>query len=309
MKSFILRSHRLLYAFLLLGGIACAFPAQAGYRITTIDFPGAIITQTFGINNQGKIAGGASADGVSTISFVYDAKKATFTVLPNVPGLDTSAVGINEPGVVVGAVTDLATTIQSGFILDKGAFTIFDHPGSQFFTVGRGINNAGLVSGYADTDGGTTVSGFIFDPKRNTFTDFLPSNFTIAHGINNKGDVVGNASLNSGDAYPGSPAGNYGFLRRSDGTITLFRVNGVATRARGITDAGVITGDADGSGFVTTLAPGADFQAVTIPAANLLTVPGALQTIPEGIGNSGNVVGIWLDGDANFHGFLAEPTK
>lgn len=312
MKSLIDRFNRVFYAFLLLGGIACAFPAQAAYVYTIFDYPGAVTTSAFGVNNQGRIVGNASVDGITTISFVYDAKKKVFTVLPNFPGLNTVALGINEPGVTVGSVDDSTTFIQRGFILDKGAFTIFDNPGSQFFTVGRAINNRRLVCGYADTDGGNTVSGFIYDPKRNSFVNFLPSPFfTIAHGINNRGDVVGSVILATDGAYPGSPAGTYGFLRRESGAITLFRVNGASTRARGITDSGVITGfvGASGfSGFVTTLAPGAGFQALTIPAADLLNAPGGgISTVPEGINNSRLIVGVWTDATGVLHGFLATP--
>ncbi len=304
--------NRLFCTILLVGGIAGALPAQAAYNYTTIDYPGAVATQVFGVNSQGNIVGTAS-DGIASIGFVYNPRTAIFTVLPNFPGLDTSAIGINEPGVVVGAVTDLNTSFQSGSILDKGAFTIFDHPGSSFFTVARGINDPGLITGYADTDGGNTVSGFIYDRKLNSFIDFLPSpNFTIAHGINNKGEVVGNVFYSADEAFPGSAPGQYGFLRRKNGAITLFRVNGGQTRARGIAESGLITGNYnDGAtqrGFVTSLSSQSGFQSVTVPAARLLDVPGATVTFPEGITNSGDVVGIWFDASGNLHGFHAKPT-
>lgn len=297
--------HRLL-AVLAVGLLAGPMAAQAAYNYTTIDYPGAVVTQAFGINDRGEIVGSASVDGVSTIGFVYDPKKNLFTVLPNVPDYDTGAIGINDSGVTVGRATD-QNFFQSGFILDKGAFTLFDHPGSLCFTVARAVNNLGMVSGYADTDDCNTVSGFIYDPKSNAFIDFLPSAFTIAHGINNLGDVVGNTFFL--DGFPG----RWGFLRRSTGSIIMFQVNGLPTDARGINDAGLIAGDIRlpgglASGFVISKSS-LSSSVITVPTADLLDYPGAIQTIPEGISNSGVVVGIWVDGDGNNHGFLATPTK
>jgi hypothetical protein len=306
---------RKLLAILAVGLLAGSMAAQAAYNYTTIDYPGAINTGFTGVNDKGDIVGIASFDEFSSIPFVYDAKKNTFTVLPNVPGLQTSAIGINDPGVVVGAATDLTTNNASGTILDKGAYTLFNNPGSSFLTAARGINNPGLVSGYADTDGGNTISGFIYDPKRNSFINFLPSQITIAHGINNQGDVVGSAFFLADEVFPGSPIGNYGFLRRRSGAITLFRVNGGRTRTRGITNSGLIAGDFFDSttgttrGFVTSLSDQSGFQSLTIPATDLLDVPGAVTTFPEGISHSGRVVGFWTDAGFNQHGFIATPIK
>jgi uncharacterized membrane protein len=297
-----------LVAILAVGLLAGPVIAQADYTYTTIDYPGATDTQLFGVNGQGNIVGTAFVGAVS-ISFVYNSRTAVFTVLPNFEDLNTAALGINDSGVVVGSVTNQAG-YESGSILDKGAFTIFDHPGSQLLTEARGVNNKGLVSGWADTDGGSTFSGFIYDPKNASFVTFLPSSVnSISQGINNAGEVVGGVYYLANEAFLGSARGYYGFLRRKNGSITLFRVNGESTRARGITDSGVITGQVGNSGFVTKLASGSGYQSVTINAAKLLDVPGAITTFPEAITPSGDVVGIWIDVDFILHGFLATPIK
>ena len=78
--------------------------------------------------------------------------------------------------------------------------------------------------------------------------------------------------------YPGSRQGSYAFVRDADGRLTLFRVNGQPSRARGITDSGVITGFLDDpttvyKGFVTKLQGSSGYQAVSIPDSSLLVSP------------------------------------
>jgi hypothetical protein len=58
-------------------------------------------------------------------------------------------------------------------------------------------------------------------------------------------------------------------------------------------------------GFVTTLAASPQFQAITVPAEQLLSYPGAVFTAPEAIANDGTIVGVWFGADFNTHGFIA----
>jgi probable HAF family extracellular repeat protein len=299
-------------ALLALSLLAGPMTTQAdSYAYTIIDYPGADNTQTFGLNERGMVAGTASSDagGIPSVAFVYDSKTTVFTPLPTLPGYGTALVGINENGVGVGSANEIATGVASGMIFDKGAFTIFSHPGSTS-TFARAISNKGLVTGYADRADGKVV-GFLYDPATGQFVDFMPSNFTIAQGINDRGDIVGSANLNRDEAYPGSPPGTYGFLRDKGGVITLFRVNGTSTRARGISSTGVISGFVPEGGFVAKLPTGGGFQALTIPDANLVVVPvpGATGISAQGIDNTGRIVGSYNDEGFHVHGFLAAPTK
>ncbi len=309
-------------AFLLLAGIACALPAQAaGYRYTTIDYPGALCTSGWGINDSGDVLGTAafSVDcSGTTFSFIYHAINGTFTVLPTVPGaVATTAIGINQWGVIVGSAGDGTATTDVGLILNQGAFTFFTHPGS-LFTQGRAIGNSGIVTGYS-IDSASNDIPFIYDPTRNSFIDItvpglrpFPS-FSVAQGINGKGEVVGSFNLYADSVYPGSSSGPYGFLRDKHGVITLFRVNGFLTRPRGITESGRIAGflldEGTGKdrGFVVTLTGRGGFQSPTVPDADLLDVPGSVGTIVESIDDLGRVSGNWTDGAGGTHGFLATP--
>ena len=313
MLKIIHRYTRAIQALLLLAGVACAVPIQAaGYNYTVIDYPGAIFTQVFGINDSGMIVGFASLDNPSpAISFVYDSKKQVFTILPNVPGkFSTQAQGINESGAVSGNAGDGVFNI--GFILEAGAFTVLPTRGWPY-TEARAIGTTGLVTGFSSDNAGHTV-GFIYNPDDRSFIDILPSPRTFAQGINSSGQVVGSVRLDAGGAYPGSPAGHYGFLRARSAAIQLFEVKrGVNTRARGITNWGRITGFFEDPvtgttrGYVASLAPVPGFQSLTVPDEDLLDVPGAVVTTPEGIEDSGRIAGIWNDAGGLAHGFLAAP--
>jgi uncharacterized membrane protein len=234
-----------LLAILAVGFLAGPMAAQAQYDYQQLDYPGAEFTQVFGINDRGDVVGnGIAAD---TYPFVYGLQKGTFTDVAPLAGYATSVIGINGRGDIVGSV-NVGNAI-SGFIRDEnGNFTVFDHPYALSSTNPRGINNGGLVTGFRDDDNGFSV-GFIYDSKSDNFTDLIPTSyFTIAHGINKKGEVAGGSSfLEEYDPCPDlgnsdSPFPGYGWFRATDGMVTYFEVNGFRTRARGITDEGLIVG-------------------------------------------------------------------
>jgi hypothetical protein len=290
--------------------------AQAEYTYQTVEYPGALATQVFGINGRGDVVGIAS-DEENCFPFVYDPKKATFTDVAPVAGYDcTSLLGISDSGFLVGAVDTDEPYWRRGLILDnEGNATVFDHPDAISETVPRGINNDGLVTGYRDGDldeGEGLLNGFIYDPETNAFTDIVPSALTIAQGINSKGDVVGSSVFVDGiapDPCGGADFMRYGWLRTTDGNVIYFDVNGWSTTARGITDSGTIAGwavdpDTDiAKSFVTEL-DGTQCQSINIPVADLLAYPGGSFTAAQGIKNSGEIVGNELDG---LLGFIATP--
>lgn len=306
----------------LLAGMAFAFPAQAAYKYTTVDYPGALCTALSGIRNAVGAVGYATftADCTGTaISFVYNSTNGAITPLPTAPGaVGTMALGVNQAGVFVGSAGDGTVTTDVGFLLYQGAFTFFAHPGA-LQTQGRAIGNSGLVTGFSNNSAGNYIP-FLYDPTHNSFVDItfpglLPfPAFSTAQGINGKGEVVGNFNLDPNSVYAGSPRGSYGFLRDSSEKITLFRVNGYRTRARGITEsgriAGFVTDDTEKNrGFVVTLKARGGFQALTIPDSDLLDPPGSVETFVSGIDELGRVSGNWTDAGGGVHGFLATPTK
>ena len=307
------RNH---YLAVFVGGLLVGpMAAQAVADTQLIDYPGAPDTQVFGINDRGDVVGNGFA-GPAGFPFVYDSKKGTFTDVPPAAGFaDTSVIGIDDAGNIVGSVFDSDDLTTSGFIRSKqGTYTFFQHPDAFSSTNPRAVNNKGLVSGFSDRADGNAV-GFIYDPKTETFTDIDtgPSIFTIAHGINSKGEVVGNSFYER----PNDPCGstdvivNNAWLRSAKGTVTYFQVNGESTRARGINDSGSIVGfvnTASGliKGFNVEL-DGSQCQSIAVADSDLLQVMGFDLTFPEGISNSGKIVGIAGDDGDVVHGFIATP--
>jgi uncharacterized membrane protein len=321
MDSVIRRFIRVLILSVVLAATAWAFPAQAGYRYTSIDYPGAPCTVGFGLDNSGNVVGEAAfatdCSGTS-FSFIYDSRNRRFTPLPTVPSaVVTSAIGLNEKGVIVGSAGDGTASSDVGFSLDKGAFSFFVHPGAVY-TQGRAINIRGVITGtYVGASG--LFTPFIYDPNRNEFIDvtfpgITPQPFFLtAQGITSTGEVVGNFRLDANAAFAGSPAGHYGFLRDRNGAITLFRVNDANTRGRGINEHGQIAGYFDDTtdgmtkGYVTRLGKGQGFQALELRPQDIVNFPGSTFTVVAGINESGAVSGEWIDAAGLIHGFIAKP--
>lgn len=289
--------------------------AQAQYDFMQISYPGDA-TQVFGINDSGDAVG--NGFNLDSIPFVYASMDGTLTDIAPADGYaSTGVIGINDAGVLVGSVTNLDLTTISGFIRSKdGTYSIFSHPDAASLTEARGVNNRGLVTGFFDTDDatyGSIATGFIYDPKTETFTDIVPSLFTIAHGINSKGTVVGSAIFEVDPC--GGPNGGfsrYGWVRSKHGLVTFFQVNEQRTAARGINDAGMIVGQTadpltlELKGFAIKT-PETSCESVAVDASELLQFPNSSNTFPEGVTNSGDIVGNWVDASDQFQGFIATP--
>jgi len=317
---------RLLASFLAVLTVAASAPVLAAYVFQSIDYPNpeTATTQTFPMNSAGQIVGTAYRfDGSFITSFSYDFWSKGFTSISTSPLQGGQLIGVNDAGTMVGNTGDGCIAPETPFIRSSGkkpTYAQFSIPGYANAEA-RAIGNNGLVSGFAYNidnlatciaDGFADIVdtiGFIYDPVSHALTTFLASPLTIAQGINIHGQVVGSVALDDGVACPTCAAGRYGFSRAAGGAITYFRVNGVGTTARGINDSGLITGYIPpGLGFVVTLAGSPSYQAITVPAAQLFSVPGAVGgTFPESITNGGEIVGDWMDAAMDGHGFTATP--
>ena len=103
-------------------------------------------TLVYGINNFGEMVG-TSYVGSSYFGFLD--VNGNFTAI-DVPGsLDTTALGINDEGQIVGAFTD-SSDVTHGFLLSDDTYITLDGPGS-YSTVAWGINDAGQIVGEYNT--------------------------------------------------------------------------------------------------------------------------------------------------------------
>ncbi len=162
------------------------------------------------------------------------------------------------------------------------------------------------------------------DPVNFSFKtiDAPGARYTTANGINNLGQIVGAAGL-------------HGFLN-TNRVFTFFNVDGmgVATSAQGINDRGQIVAQEGDSSFLFSrgtfapiLIPGALMFANSINNAGQIVgyynpggpsqgfldtngvfatvdVPGAFATFAQGVSNTGQIVGFFLEKSGLSHGFL-----
>jgi probable HAF family extracellular repeat protein len=281
-------------------GTVFLIPAHAtaiGFNFTTIDYPGAIKTQAWGINSTGQIAGYYFDTSGAAHGFTYSAGVFTTIDDPSAGGNWTLAYGINNSGQVVGSFFDAPVSVPNAahaFIDTGGILTTIDDPlSAPGNTTAYGISNSGQAVGhFADATGG---HGFLYSGGT-----FVTINYpgaldqTAAFGIAGS-DIVG---------YFNDAIGTHGFLDASglftqidDPTATPGN-----TFAFGINDRGQIVGQYnDAAGNHGFLYLDGFYETIDDPSA----LPG--NTFASGINNSGQIVGSYTDA-SGVHGFLATPT-
>ena len=310
-----------------------ASAASAEYDFEIVSPPGSVFVQVFGINDAGEVVGQAD-DGSAPFSFIYDMKSGEYTTI----GTDFSALEISNSGVIVGDSGDFCAIRDK-----KGDITLFYPPSytNGSFCLARGVNSKGKVSGF-EIDATGVWLGFVYDSKQGTFEEFLPSNQTIAHGINAQGQIAGNVFLEADDAFLGSAAGRYGFVREADGSVKYFAISQSfpgQTSGRGISESGLVAGfyldtfAFERKSYVTTVSDGTAFEEITLtddevvhqkpcdpnlpaspgPGYELFTDVTASQVRNDGV-VVGSCVDVYLDGTTGdfvqyFNGFIATPAK
>lgn len=157
--------------------------------MSRLDFPGATLTDAWGINNRGTIVG-SSVDG-SGITHGWLRQGNTYTQL-DIPGaLNTVPFGINDRGMIVGSFDDPLT---HGFLQDHGKVISYDValPGSTSTQFNR-TNDIGDIIGLF-LDGSGAQHGFVLQGElRGPFVqlDYPGAIETRPWGINKVGQIVG----------------------------------------------------------------------------------------------------------------------
>jgi probable HAF family extracellular repeat protein len=254
---------------------------------TTVDVPGAVISNVTGINSAGDMVGyyTATSNGPGTGFLLTGGDFSFFSY----PGADsTLAFGINDSALVSGTAYTHEFTAANGFLYDGANFVSVRAPG-QSATFSRGINNAKTVVGAAGSLSFT--DGFELSGQR--FVDISPPGsyiFVFATGINNLGQIVGTtddqAFLYSGNKFK---------------HIRLPWPNNVTT-AMGINDDGFIVGSYE------KCFPCAFYGFVRHNGKYLsFGYPGAMETDAFGISNNGEIVGSYTFDQQTYHGFVTSP--
>jgi hypothetical protein len=251
------------------------------FAFTTIDVPGASLTDINGINNSGQVVGTYTAGG---ISHGFLLSNGIYTTL-DVPGATaTVAWDINDSGQIAGSYTAGGTT--HGFLLSDGTYSTIDVPGATR-TMPRGIGDSGTVVGEYTTDG--TAHGFVLDAGTVTPIDVPGAAFTsYASEINDAGEIVGRFDL---------PGTNSGYLLSAGTYTTLTFPGATSSAALGINDSGEVLGGYTAGG----IRHGFLLRDGTYTPFD---VPGATFTTPRKINDSGLIAGGYGAGTTT-HGFLA----
>lgn len=287
---------------LALGALVLGTAQAAAYKITTVAKPGAAYTQLWDVNNNGIMVGNTNSE-----AFIYDGRE--FTKIESPEGITiTSALGISDTGVVVGAA-DSDFTPGAGFIFDGTDYTIVERPGADISF--RGVSPDGrYVSGLL-VDENNTRAGIVYDTETGEITQIgiggrIDSTsgdtfeLTVVQGINSSYQLVG--SRFAVDQATGSPVYDSFIYDITTGERSFFEIDSprvTATRARDITDDGEIVGfvgEGIGSGVFFGFAGYPDD--VTFLDQPLLSL------LVQGTNNSGILVGTENSAVA---GFIATP--
>jgi uncharacterized protein (TIGR03437 family) len=257
----------------------------------------------------------------SYIFFTFDPPGSILTLIS----------GINNSGQIVGRYQD-SSGLHS-FLRTGAIYPNIEAPGANpGETAANGVNNLGQVVG--SYTAGSASHGFLLAADGKTFVTFEVPGETTLRAINDNGDIIGIASAVEG------------FLRRANGSVSLFRVpNSSATRPSAINNKGEIVGtyvtggaggiargfmrNIDGS-YVSIDVPGIEGTQVTgLNNAGQITgnfgghgfvrnmdgtyvtfdVLGARETYPAGINDSGQIAGYYYSDQGGYHGFLALPAQ
>jgi probable HAF family extracellular repeat protein len=241
-----------------------------------------------GINDRGQITGEyIRQDRESGFVRGADGRIVTF----DVPGArSTEAAKINDRGQVVGRYSEDTPLVDDssrvrGFVRHaRGTITRIDYPSAQH-TMPTGINDRGDVVGYYVDPGGET-HGFLLQDRRFTSLDLRDARSPMPMDVNDRDQIVG--------VYLDAAGAAHGFLLDGAQYTTIGVPGAPATLPSGINDGGEVVGYtaddpmlAGANGFRRR--PGAAPGTVEYTP---IAVPGAPRTLPLGINDRGDVVGL-----------------
>lgn len=280
----------------------------SSYTYTNIDYPGAISTAAYGINDiwdgsfingagqVGQVVGQYTDSNFVIHGFLLDGLIA-FTPI-NYPGAtSTVATGINNSGQIVGYWSN--STVGGGFLLNGGTYTSFNYPGS-LSTTPSGINDAGQVVGYYFDASGTTHGFLYYGPKFYSF-DYPGGTLNFVGGVNGDGTIVG-AYYDLGSGCDCGFA-EYAIPPTWTGTFTSFSYPGAGdTFAAGINNDNQLTGY-----FYGGNGPADGFQFSNGILFTSFQFPSASVTALESTNDFNQAAGIYVDAANHGHGFVALP--
>ncbi len=299
-------------------------PARSPYAFTTIDFPGASITQAYGINAAGDIVGTYrnAAPRDENHGFVLRAGVLTAIDYPGSDTKSTIATAIDSVGDIVGtyALTNAPPGNGHGFLLSRsGSWTSVDYPGDQLMSGPYRILDDGMMVGcFHYGNPATSMYGYVRAPDGRSTPFAYPRSpgqppYAMHYGATPDGTIVGVYVTPNAAGRFGPGTSTHGYVVAHGETVPFDVPGSTMTMPMDITSTGLIVGayrdSRDGAsawhGFV------ADMHGSPRPAewtfALPVDVPGATVTRLRGVNAAGVMVGDYVGSDGKDHAFVARP--
>ena len=286
-------------------GIAFATSSIAwAQTYTTVDFPGAVLTELIGgPNPQGTSVGGYTLTAGGALHG-FTLRNGVFTPFDPPGSTFTTANFINPRGDIVGGYVD-ASGVSHGFVRSGGNYTTVDYPGAAGTTLSS-VNPSGEMSGATCSDpacgafGATNVTHSFLVSKKGVFSaTFDPPGAVSSTSsvVIPSGAVVG-SDTNVGGTTCATQCQGYMLFHGTYATINF--PGSSFTFAGGANAEGNIVGiyvDAAGVGHGFLF--NGNYTSFDFPGATL--------TEATGINPGGVIVGLYTDSAAVTHGFVRTP--
>jgi len=269
--------------------------------VASLAYPNAGSTSGVAINDSGQVVGAYGDPFVEHSSSAFLYSGGTYTNIDPVgyysPAFYSVAFDISNDGKVLlytdtgsyyyDYVSHSGVPLYDYYVYDNGTYTLLTNtPPGDLVTFGSAVSDAGVV-GYSydpawNADGQAEYQGFLFENGVYTAINVPGAQYTVALDINDLGQVVGYASYNGGDIIQG-------FLYDNGVFTTLAHPNWIP---QWINNDGEIAGYSGQQYFI-------DDNGVF----TAINVPGAAQTIVEGISDAG-VFGAYTVAFDGYSGFI-----
>ena len=269
--------------------------------LASLAYPNAGYTSGGAINDSGQVVGAYGDPSVEHSSSAFLYSGGTYTNIDPVGYYSVAfysvAFDISNDGKVLldtdtgsyyyDYVSSSYVPLYDYYVYDNGTYTLLTNtPPGDLVTVGTAISDAGVV-GYSydpawNADGQAEYQGFLFENGVYTAINVPGAQYTVALDINDLGQVVGYASYNGGDIIQG-------FLYDNGVFTTLADPNWIP---QWINNDGEIVGHRGLQYFIDDNGVFTD-----------INVPGAAQTIVEGISDAG-VFGAYTVAFDGYSGFI-----
>ena len=273
--------------------VAAPGASAQSLAFTTIDFPGAVLTNAQGINDQGEIVGFYNDTTGRTHGFVQSGGHFRSIDYPNADA--TQVRGIGPAGDIVGSYQrqgESGGVPNHGFLMTRrGGFFTVDYPGHQNTIAQRILADGTILGCYHDGDTMGTMFGMTV--SRRGF-ERITEPMSMHNGATPDGQTIVGLYTDMMDGR------GKGYIVRR-GAFSAFEVPGsVQTAAWDVNPAGLVVGVyRDSAGAFH------GFQ-YDERAFGRVDVPGATATRVFGVNGHADMVGAFVDASGRTHGFLAQ---